>query len=86
LKGTLSYDATDVFLTFAFPTLTPLLPPNAPTNVVNTANGIDNFVNGGGTLPAAFQNLTNLSPSQLVNALTQLDGEAATEAERAPSP
>jgi hypothetical protein len=31
LKGTLSYDATDVFLTFAFPTLTPLLPPNAPT-------------------------------------------------------
>jgi outer membrane autotransporter protein len=82
LKGTLSYDATDVFLTFAFPTLTPLLPPNAPTNVVNTANGIDNFVNGGGTLPAAFQNLTNLSPSQLVNALTQLDGEAATEAEK----
>jgi uncharacterized protein with beta-barrel porin domain len=82
LKGTLSYDATDVFLTFAFPTLTPLLPPNAPTNVVNTANGIDNFVNGGGTLPAAFQNLTNLSPSQLANALTHLDGEAATDAEK----
>jgi uncharacterized protein with beta-barrel porin domain len=82
LKGTLSYDATDVFLTFAFPTLTPLLPPNAPSNVVNTAGGIDNFVNGGGTLPAAFQNLTNLSPSQLVNALTHLDGEAATDAEK----
>jgi hypothetical protein len=82
LKGTLSYDATDVFLTFAFPTLTPLLPPNAPSNVVNTAGGIDNFVNGGGTLPAAFQNLTNLSPSHLVNALTHLDGEAATDAEK----
>ena len=82
LRGTLTYDPTDVFLTFAFPTLSPLLPPNAPANVANTAGGIDSFVNGGATLPTAFQNLTNLSPSQLVDALSHLDGEAATDAEK----
>jgi hypothetical protein len=54
------------------------LPPNAPTNPLNVANGINNST---GTLPAALQNLYSLSPQQLVAALTQLDGEAATGAE-----
>jgi uncharacterized protein YhjY with autotransporter beta-barrel domain len=84
--GTLSYDADDVYLTFAsaaVANLLALLPPNAPRNVVNVANGIDNFVNGGGgTLPTAFSNLLNLSGTQLQNALIQLDGEVETDAEK----
>lgn len=82
LTGTLSYDPNDVFLTFNFSTITPLLPPGAPVNVVNVANAISNFTSGGGALPAGFQTLFNFSPSQLVNALSQLDGEAATDAEK----
>jgi uncharacterized protein with beta-barrel porin domain len=87
--GTLSYDADDVFLTFAVaptpppPTyLTPLLPAGAPQNVVNVAGAIDGFISGGGTLPAAFQNLFNLSGPQLVNVLTVLDGEMAADAQK----
>jgi uncharacterized protein with beta-barrel porin domain len=57
-------------------------PGDPPTNVVNVANAINNFTSGGGTLPADFQNLFNLSSSQLATALTQLDGEAATDAEK----
>ncbi len=78
LKGTLSYDANDVFLTFAFTNLAPLLPPGAPVNVVNVANAIDGFINGGGMLPPGFQNLALLSQSQLEGALTQLSGELGT--------
>ena len=81
--GRLSYDANDVYLTFiALNNLVSLLPPGAPTNVINVVNGIDNFSNSGGTPPPGFLNLFNLSPSQLVAALTQLDGEAATDAQK----
>jgi outer membrane autotransporter protein len=79
--GTLTYDANDVFLTFALNSLSPLLPPGAPTNVVNVANAIDNFIAGGGTLPPGFQNLGTLSPGQLQGALTQLSGEVGTGAQ-----
>src|SRR6202035_5356513 len=70
----------DVSLTFLGSLfLSPLLPPNnAPTNPTNVAPAIDGFVNAGGTLPAGFQNLYNLTPQQLVGALTQASGEAAT--------
>ena len=81
--GTLTYMNKNVYLTFSGPTnLTLLLPPGAPINVVNVANGIDNFINSGGTLPTLFFNLFNLSGAQLQTALTQLDGEAATDAEK----
>jgi Autotransporter beta-domain len=53
-----------------------------PTNQTNVGNAINNFINGGGTLPTNFQNLFNYSPPQLQAALTQLDGEAATDAEK----
>src|SRR5262249_31741549 len=33
------------------------------------------FINSGGTLPPGFQNLFNLSPAQVAQALTQLSGE-----------
>ena len=47
------------------------------------ANVINNAFNSGGTLPAGFANLFGLSGGALGNALSQLDGEAATGAERA---
>jgi uncharacterized protein with beta-barrel porin domain len=79
--ATLSYDADDVFLTFKLNSLLPLLPPGTPQNVLNVANAIDNFILGGGTLPAGFSNLFNLSGAQLVSALTQLEGQNATGAQ-----
>lgn len=85
LTGTLTYDANDVFLTLgagAPSKLTSLLPPGAPTNVVNVAGAVDNFTGGGGTLSGGFQGLFNLAPPQLEKALTQLSGEAATGAMR----
>ncbi len=74
-RGTLTYDPNDVFITFGFGTLSPLLPPGAPQNAKNVANAIDTFITNGGTLPPGFQNLFNFTPQQLVNALTQLSGE-----------
>ena len=82
LRGTLSYDANDVYVTFKWATLGPLLPPNAPVNITNTAAAIDSVITSGGILPTALQNLTNLSPAQLSSALTQLSGETATGGER----
>jgi len=58
------------------------LPQGLPANQTNVGNAINNFMNGGGTLPTNFQNLFNYSPSQLQAALTELDGEAATDAEK----
>jgi YVTN family beta-propeller protein/autotransporter-associated beta strand protein len=52
-------------------------------NQKNVVTRLNNFFNGGGTLPPAFVNVFGLSGSALGNALTQLDGEAATGAERA---
>jgi uncharacterized protein with beta-barrel porin domain len=82
LRGTLSYDDNDVYATFRWAPLGPLLPPNAPVNIANTAGAIDDFTNRGGALPAGFQNLYDRSPAQLESALTQLSGEAATGAAR----
>jgi uncharacterized protein with beta-barrel porin domain len=81
MNGSLTYDANDVFLTFRNSKITPVLPPGAPQNVLNVAGAIDNFIATGGTLPAGFVNLFNFTPPQLVNALTQLSGEAATGAQ-----
>jgi Autotransporter beta-domain len=52
-------------------------------NQQNVANAINNFFNAGGTLPANFSNLFGLTGGALGTALTQLDGEAPTGAERA---
>ena len=60
------------------PLLASLLPSSASTNQRSVANALDTFVGNGGTLPLAFLNLFNLSPSELANATTQLSGEAAT--------
>jgi outer membrane autotransporter protein len=72
---TLSYDAHDVFLTLTQASVSSLLPPGSPTNQQNVANAINAFINSGGVLPPGFQNLFNLSPAQVAQALSQLSGE-----------
>ena len=69
----LSYGANDVYLTLA----QALLPsvPNLSINQQNVLGALNAFVNSGGTLPSGFQNLYNLSPSQLAQALNQLEGQ-----------
>jgi uncharacterized protein with beta-barrel porin domain len=79
-SGTLTYnDNTDVLLN-----LTAVLGSGGGlnTNEQNVASSINNFFNSGGTLPAGFFPLFGLSGPALATALTQLDGEVATDAER----
>jgi len=78
--GNEDVDIDDVSLTFLL--LAPPLPPGAPTNVTSVDSTIGNFSSNGGTLPAGFFNLFNLTPQQVETALTQLDGEDATDAQK----
>jgi len=48
----------------------------------NVATSLNNFFNGGGTLPANFVNVFGLTGGALTTALRQLNGEVATGAER----
>jgi uncharacterized protein with beta-barrel porin domain len=64
-----------------FPLYVSLLPPGTSANDFSVARGLDNSINHVGvTLPLAFVNLFNLSPSNLAHALTQLSGEVGTAA------
>jgi outer membrane autotransporter protein len=78
VRPTLAYDANDVFLVLNAATITPLLPPRAPANVLNVAGAIDQFVTSGGLLPPGFANVFNFSQQQITTALSQLSGEAGT--------
>jgi autotransporter-associated beta strand protein len=77
--GSLSYTSTDVLLT-----LTAALGAGRPLNQnqQNAAHAINNFTNGGGTLPSGFEGIFGLTGDTLTKALTQLSGEAATGAPR----
>ncbi len=77
--GTLTYTPTDVVST-----LTANLGAGAglKPNQQNVATVINNFFNNGGTLPGALVPVFALSGGSLVNALSQLSGEIATDAER----
>ncbi|MDX6805204.1 ice-binding family protein [Terrihabitans rhizophilus] len=56
-----------------------VISPTASDNETAVADAIDDFVAGGGTLPAAFADLLAfLSPEELAAAFSQLSGEAAT--------
>jgi uncharacterized protein YhjY with autotransporter beta-barrel domain len=77
LTATFSLTALTLGTTFASQ-----LPPGAPTNVLNVAGGLDNFVSRGGALPPGLQNLYNLTPAQLSAAISALSGEAATGSEK----
>ena len=75
----LSYSGTDVFLNIAA-----ALPLNGLTiNERSVATAIENYFNGGGTLPASFLPIFGLTGGSLPNALTQLDGAVATGSEAA---
>ena len=73
MMPTLSYDNNDVFLTLVPANLVGNLPQGASQNVVNVANALT--AANVGTPSLAFQNLFNLSPAQLAQALTQLEGQ-----------
>lgn len=78
ITASLSYSANDVFLN---------LKASLPTtglniNQQNVANALNNFFNGGGALPPSFMPIFNLTGVNLANALTQLDGEVATGADK----
>jgi autotransporter-associated beta strand protein len=51
-------------------------------NQRNVANALNNFFNRGGTLPANFLPIFNLTGTNLGNALSQLSGEPATGAQQ----
>ena len=74
----LAYVGNDVLLTLDPGLLSPSLPGNASINQSNVAEGIDNALTGGATLPAAFNALFALSGQPLLNALTQASGETGT--------
>jgi uncharacterized protein with beta-barrel porin domain len=78
-SASLNYTSTDVFLDVAA-SLGAGTPLNQ--NQQTIANTINNVFNSGGTLPAGFGNLFNLTGANLGNALAQLDGEDSTGAER----
>jgi outer membrane autotransporter protein len=77
----LSYDTNDVFLNLTA-TLGALSTGGLAGNQQNVANALDTFFNGGGTLPPNFVTIFGLTGGALTNALSQLSGEAATDAER----
>ena len=79
-EGTLSQVGNTIDLTVKYGSLQPLLPANAPANVVNVANAIDTAIQNGVTPPAGFQALFNLPPAQLQSALAQISGESSTDA------
>ncbi len=76
--ASLSYTATDVLLN-----LRAALGVNVSLadNQQNVADAIDGFFNNGGTLPPRLAALYDRSGEQLTTALSQLSGEAATDAE-----
>ncbi len=75
--ATLSYTTTDALLN-----LDAALGNGGNLNVnqQNVASTLNNFFNGGGTLPLGFLNFFNLTGINLGNALSQLSGEVATDA------
>ncbi len=78
ITASLSYSGNDVFLN---------LKASLPTtglnvNQQNVANALNTFFNNGGALPPNFMTIFNLTGTNLANALTQLDGEVATGADK----
>jgi autotransporter-associated beta strand protein len=79
--ASLAYTSDDVLLKLTAQ-LGALSTGGLNVNQQNVANALNNSFNSGGALPPNFVNVFGLSGSALGNALTQLDGEAATGAER----
>lgn len=69
----LTYDANNVYLVLDPGTLQ--LSPGASGNQTSVAGGINSAVLNGGTPPAAFDTLLNMSGAQQTNALNQVSGQ-----------
>jgi uncharacterized protein with beta-barrel porin domain len=67
-----------VFGPTGVPLIASLLAATANDSQRAVANAIDGFVSNGGTLPLPFLGLLGLSPADLGNALTQIQGETGT--------
>jgi uncharacterized protein with beta-barrel porin domain len=77
--ASLNYTPTSVLLT-----LTGSLPTaGLSINQRNVAGAMNNFFNGGGTLPPAFVTVFGLTDGNLQSALTQLSGELGTGSQEA---
>ncbi len=80
--ASLSYTGTDVVLNLSA-VLGQQLPAGGLTgNEQNVATSLNNFFNDGGTLTPNFLTIFGLSGGNLSTALSQLSGEASTDAER----
>ncbi|HEX4409313.1 MAG TPA: autotransporter domain-containing protein [Xanthobacteraceae bacterium] len=77
---TISYIADNVDLSYGNAYLDLPTPPGANQNQQNVINGINNGILAGDTVPAGFQQLTNLSGAALLDAYSHLDGESNTGA------
>ena len=78
----LNYTADDVILKLGAGSELLATPSGGSHNQQNVVNGINNYILSGDTAPANFQTLASLSGQAYLNALTQLDGEDATGAEK----
>ncbi len=76
--ASLSYSPNDVFLNLN----AAISPTGLNVNQQNVANALNTFFNSGGTLPPNFVTVFGLTGPALANALTQLDGEVATSADK----
>jgi outer membrane autotransporter protein len=72
----LTYDTNNVFLVLDPGTIQ--LPSGASGNQSSVAGGINSAVLNGGTPPAAFDTLLNMTGAQQTNALNQVSGQPAT--------
>lgn len=77
--ATLSYTPTNVLLLL---TAQLGLSGGLNDNRQNVANSLNNFFNNGGSLPPNFRTIFGLSGGNLATALSQLSGEAATDAQQ----
>jgi autotransporter-associated beta strand protein len=75
LRGSLSYDANDVYLNLKPDALAPSLASNTTTNQHNVVAAIDAAVMAGATPTGGFNTLYNLSGPALNSAIDQISGQ-----------
>ena len=81
--ATLSQNGTDVFLNLKANMVNGGGGTSLNVNQQNVANALNNFFNNGGALPPNFVNVFTLTGANLQTALSQLDGEVATDSKLA---
>ena len=80
--ATLAYGTNYVDLDLGAGYALMVTPPGANRNQQSVVAGFDSGILAGDAIPAAFQNLGNLTGAALLNTLTKLDGEDATGSQK----